>query len=171
MRSSTTAWARWQARHPQTQVLTRATGALRNYNRDPYGSYLPLQGYYADPGVMFPVMHQDSRLPAKRMSLGFRTGRVAIAVDRAHLREQAVLRYRHGDEHFLIVRDEQLDTGWVYRSDTPIELDPANLRFTAEGPQAAELEGLEPLNAFDAMRFAWYAFYPETVLLDGSHGP
>jgi len=166
-----TTWARWQARHPQTQVLTRATGALRNYNRDPYGSYLPLQGYYAAPGLMFPVMHQDSRLPAKRMILGFRSERVAIAVDRAHLREQAVLHYRHGDEYFLIIRDEQLDTGWAYRSDTPIELDPANLRFTAEGPQAAELEGLEPLNAFDAMWFAWYAFYPQTVLLDGSHAP
>jgi hypothetical protein len=166
-----TTWARWQARHPQTQVLTRTTGALRNYNRDPYGSYLPLQGYYAAPGLMFPVMHQGSRLPAKRMILGFRSERVAIAVDKAQLREQAVLHYRHGDEYFLIIRDEQLDTGWVYRADAPIELDPANLRFTAEGPQAAELEGLEPLNAFDAMWFAWYAFYPQTVLLDGSHEP
>lgn len=162
-----TTWARWRARHPHTQVLTRETGALRNYNRDPYGSYLPLQGYYAEPHVMFPLMHQDARLPDKQMILGFRTERVAIAVDKAHLSQRGVLHYRHGDEHFLIIRDAQLDTGWVYRSNAPIELDAARLRFTAEGPQAPELEGLEPLNAFDAMWFAWYAFYPQTVLLDG----
>lgn len=166
-----TTWARWQARHPQTQVLSRTTGTLRNYNRDPYGSYLPLQGYYADPGMMFPLMHQDSRLPDKQMILGFRTERVAIAVDKMHLSKQAVLHYQHGDEHFLIIADQQLDTGWVYRSDTPIELDPANLRFTAEGPQASVLEGLQAVNAFDAMWFAWYAFYPQTVLIDGSPQP
>lgn len=162
-----TTWARWQARHPQTQVLTRETGALRNYNRDPYGSYLPLGGYYAEPSLMFPLMHRDSRLPAKQMILGFRTERVAIAVDKAHLRRQGVLHYRHGDEHFLIIEDAQLDTAWVYRSAAPTRLDPASLRFTAAGPQAPELAGLEPLNAFDAMWFAWYAFYPQTVLLDG----
>lgn len=166
-----TTWARWQARHPHTQVLTRETGALRNYNRDPYGSYRPLQGYYAEPYVMFPLLHSDSRLPAKRMVLGFRSAEVAIAVDKEHLRQQGVLHVRHGDEHFLIIRDAQLDTGWVYRSKAPIELDPAALRFTAEGPQAPELEGLEPLNAFEAMWFAWYAFYPQTVLLDGLHEP
>lgn len=166
-----TTWARWQARHPQTRVLTRETGALRNYNRDPYGSYLPLQGYYAEPKVMFPLMQRDTRLPAKRMILGFRSERVAIAVDKDHLRQRGVLHVRQGDEHFLIIQDAQLDTGWVYRSGAPIELDPAGLRFTAEGPQAPELEGLEPLNAFEAMWFAWYAFYPQTVLLDGSHQP
>ncbi|WP_324734545.1 DUF3179 domain-containing protein [Pseudomonas paeninsulae] len=166
-----TTWARWQARHPQTQVLSRTTGTLRNYSRDPYGSYLPLQGYYADPGMMFPVMHQDSRLPDKQMILGFRTEQVAIAVDKMHLSKQAVLHYQHGDEHFLIIADQQLDTGWVYRSDKPIELDPANLRFTAEGPQSSVLEGLQAVNAFDAMWFAWYAFYPQTVLIDGSPQP
>ena len=166
-----TTWARWQARHPHTRVLTRETGALRNYNRDPYGSYLPLQGYYAEPSVMFPLMHRDTRLPAKQMILGFRSERVAVAVDKAHLSEQAVLHYRHGDEYFLIIADQQLDSGWVYRAEAPIELDLAGLRFTAEGPQASELEGLQAVNAFDAMWFAWYAFYPQTVLLDGSHGP
>ncbi|WP_079202054.1 DUF3179 domain-containing protein [Pseudomonas sp. CC6-YY-74] len=166
-----TTWARWQTRHPQTQVLSRTTGALRNYNRDPYGSYLPLQGYYAEPHIMFPLMHQNSRLPDKQMILGFRTEQVAIAVDKMHLSKQSVLHYQHGDEHFLIIADQQLDTGWVYRSDTPIELDPANLRFTAEGPQASVLEGLQAVNAFDAMWFAWYAFYPQTVLIDGSPQP
>lgn len=163
-----TTWARWQARHPQTQVMTRATGVLRNYSRDPYGSYRPLQGYYANPRIIFPVMHRDTRLPAKQMVLGFRTERVAIAVTKDHLIQQGVLHFQQGDEHFLILHDAQLDTGWVYRSGSPIKLDMTRLRFTKNGPQAPGLEGLKAVNAFDAMWFAWYAFYPQTVLLDGS---
>jgi hypothetical protein len=162
-----TTWTKWKARHPQTKVLTRDTGALRNYRRDPYGSYSPLQGYYAEPYVMFPLMHRDTRLPEKQMILGFRSEGAAIAVDKAHLRRQQALHVQQGGEHFLIIDDEQLDTGWVYRSAAPIHLDLAGLRFTAAGPQVAGLEELEPVNAFEAMWFAWYAFYPLTVLLDG----
>ncbi|UTW08292.1 DUF3179 domain-containing protein [Pseudomonas benzenivorans] len=160
-------WANWRARHPDTLVLTTDTGALRNYRRDPYGSYQPLRGYYAADALMFPVMHEDARYPSKHSILGFRTASVAVAVDKAYLRAQQLIHYRHGDEHFLIIHDPGLDTGWVLRADRPVPLDPASLRFTAEGPQAEGLQGLEPINAFEAMWFAWYAFYPETVLLDG----
>jgi hypothetical protein len=160
-------WANWQARHPETQVLTRDTGALRNYRRDPYGSYNPLQGYYAEPLLMFPVMHQDPRYPGKHSILGFRTAAAAVAVDKRHLREQGLIQHSLGNEHFVIIDDPGLDTGWVFRADRPVALDRAQLRFDATGPQGPGLQGLEPLNAFEAMWFAWYAFYPDTVVLDG----
>lgn len=162
-----TTWGQWKQRYPQTQVLTRETGAMRNYNRDPYGRYTPLQGYYAEPGVMFPVMHQDSRYAAKQTILGFRSEHVAVAVDRDYLRQHRVLHYRHADDYFIVIQDPGLDSAWVLRAKQPVNLDPDDLRFTQEGPQAPGLEGLEPVNAFEAMWFAWYAFYPQTVLLNG----
>lgn len=163
-----TTWSKWKSRYPHTQVLTRATGALRNYNRDPYGSYGPVGGYYASPAPLFPVMHSDNRLSAKQMVLGFRTGQIAVAVERSYLQQQGSVPFQHGDEHFLIIWDEQLETGWVYRASAPIQVDLTSLRFTEAGPQAAGLAQLDQLNVFDAMWFAWYAFYPQTVLLNGS---
>lgn len=53
-----TTWGRWRERHPDTRVLTTDTGYLRNYNRDPYGGYKPVRGYYA-PG------HRPSSLSAR----------------------------------------------------------------------------------------------------------
>ncbi len=160
-------WIDWRARHPQTQVLSTETGALRNYRRDPYGSYNPPQGYYAAEGLMFPVMHADSRYPSKHVILGFRTAELAVAVDKAYLRRQRLIHYQGGGEHFLIIHDPDLDSGWVLRSPVAIELDPKQLRFSAAGPRAPALAGLESVNAFEAMWFAWTAFYPQTVLLDG----
>jgi hypothetical protein len=159
-------WANWRARHPDTQVLTRDTGALRNYRRDPYGGYNPPRGYYADPQLMFPVMHQSPRYPAKHSILGFRTATTAVAVDKRHLREQGVIQQSLAGEHFLIIDDPGLDTGWVFRAEQPAQIDRRAIRFAADGPQAPGLDALEPVNAFEAMWFAWYAFYPQTVVID-----
>ncbi|MDY7081249.1 MAG: DUF3179 domain-containing protein, partial [Halobacteria archaeon] len=41
-----TTWENWRNQHPDTQVLSTDTGFLRNYDRDPYGSYNPIGGYY-----------------------------------------------------------------------------------------------------------------------------
>jgi hypothetical protein len=58
-----TSWERWRAAHPETQVLSTDTGFARNYQRDPYGSYNPLSGYYQpDSFVMFPLMNEDRSL-------------------------------------------------------------------------------------------------------------
>ncbi|HCF4209955.1 TPA: DUF3179 domain-containing protein [Pseudomonas aeruginosa] len=161
-----TTWARWKERYPQTQVLTERTGYMRNYNRDPYGSYSPLHGYYIEPQVMFPVTHSRPELHAKQMIRGFRTSQVAVAINREYLEQQGVVHYQHADRHYLIIQDSRLDTAWVYESDARIALDPATLSFTQDGPQAPELLGLAKVNMIDAMWFAWATFYPQTVLLD-----
>ncbi|MFZ3186174.1 MAG: DUF3179 domain-containing protein [Pseudomonas sp.] len=162
-----TTWAKWQARHPQTQVLSRDTGSIRNYASDPYGGYNPPRGYYAKAATLFPVQYQDPRLHAKQMILGFRSAEQAIVVDRARLKQQGVIYYRHGNDHYVIIADPDLDTGWVFRSATPYVLDREQLRFTSAGPQAPGLDKLEAVNTFDAMWFAWFAFYPATVILNG----
>jgi hypothetical protein len=164
-----TTWERWQARHADTRVLSDNTGYIRNYRRDPYGSYTPLSGYYVpDSFPIFPVMHRDERYPAKQELFGFRTADGAVAVELAHLRENRVLVHKGDRERFLLIHDPGLETAWVYRGEPENIPDPDAIRFGPKGPEHPVLTGLQPVHGFEAMWFAWSAFYPDTVVLDGS---
>jgi len=164
-----TTWEQWRQRHPETRVLSSDTGHMRNYRRDPYGSYTPaVRGYYAESAQpIFPIRDVDDRYPPKREVLGFRTAAGAVAVDREHLAAQGVITYQGEDGAYLIVNDPGLDTGWIYRAAGGSVPDLANVTFGPAGPEHPALEALEPVNGFEAMWFAWYAFYPETVVIDG----
>ncbi|TFH86247.1 DUF3179 domain-containing protein [Billgrantia azerbaijanica] len=164
-----TTWQRWQARYPETQVLTTETGYVRNYRRDPYGSYDPLGGYYRpESRPLFPVMHEDDRLPPKAEVLGFRSPHGAAAVTQSALAAQGVVELAVGESHYTVVHDPGLDTGWVFHNPDQQPIDPEALRFGAEGVSGSGIEGLAPVNAFEAMWFAWAAFYPDTLLVDGA---
>ncbi|MEX2515592.1 MAG: DUF3179 domain-containing protein [Gammaproteobacteria bacterium] len=164
-----TTWGQWRARHPETRVMSTRTGYARNYQRDPYGQYNPLADYYLpDSGRMFPVMNSSRRYADKTTILGFRTADIAVAVDRDYLRSAGVIQHTYMNQYYTIIHDPVLDTGWVYRSDNPVMVDIDSVVFAADGPQAQGLAELESINAFEAMWFAWYSYYPETVVLDGS---
>ena len=164
-----TTWGRWRERHPETRVLSTDTGYFRNYNRDPYGNYNPLRGYYvADTSPIFPVRHSSDRYPPKEEIFGFRSEKNAFAVDRDHLAAEGVVNIQADDEHWVVVHDPGLDTGWVYRSGAPLELEPDTVHFGPGGAEHPALEDLAAVNGFEAMWFAWYAFYPDTVVIDGS---
>ena len=163
-----TTWDRWQARHPETRVLSDNTGYVRNYRRDPYGSYTPLSGYYVpDSFPIFPVMHRDERYPAKEEIFGFRTSSGAVAVDMDHLSEQGALKHDDGSASYLILHDAELGTAWVFRGMPDTVPDSDSIHFGPAGPEHPALGDLEPIHGFEAMWFAWYAFYPDTVVLDG----
>lgn len=164
-----TDWASWKARHPETEVLSRRTGFARNYRRDPYGSYDPKSGYYAGGGTLFPVFAENDHFPIKHEILGFRTTDQAVAVEPSALAAAGLLRHDSENGDFLIIHDPGLGTGWVYRAtggELPSDEDLADLSFTAQGPVSKGLESLEQINAFEAMWFAWYAFYPDTFIID-----
>lgn len=59
-----TTWADWRARHPHTQVLSTATGHVRDYDRDPYAGYERIER------LLFSVEHRDDRFPLKEWVLG-----------------------------------------------------------------------------------------------------
>ncbi|MBA3486041.1 MAG: DUF3179 domain-containing protein [Lysobacter sp.] len=163
-----TDWASWKQRHPETKVLSRQTGYARNYRRDAYGSYNPPSGYYAGGGTLFPVFAKNDRFSQKHEVLGFRTANEAVAIDPAALAKAGHLRHAGKNADFLIIHDPGLGTGWVYRAVSgglPGDEDLADLAFAAKGPTGKALAGLEPINAFEAMWFAWYAFYPDTVVI------
>jgi len=164
-----TTWGRWKARYPDTSVLSNRTGYMRDYQKDPYGQYNPVRGYYkTNSRPMFPVMNKDTRFPAKKVMLGFRTAEATFAVDKDYLREEGIIHHEHNAEHYLVVYDPGLDTGWVYRSKDSIRTEAIDIDFGPDGPRHEFFNGLTSINAFEAMWFAWAAFYPDTNVLDGS---
>jgi len=154
-----TTWDRWRARHPDTRVLGERTGHLRNYNRDPYGTYNPLGGYYRQDATIFPLMHSSSRHRSKDMVVGGRTTDRSAYFLMADLRRERIQR----TASFLAVYDAGLDTGYIYlRGDaTPDVTARADGRYQLVDRvvSAAELP-LERLVSVQAFHFAWHAFYP-----------
>lgn len=162
-----TTWERWKAAHPQTQVLTEDTGHVRDYGRDPYGTYNPAGGYYTDGGVMFSVMNRDDRFHPKEVMLGARTRDGAIAAAKRQLRDDAVLGGTVGDHVYRLVYDAQFDTGWFYRAEEPVTVTADENAYLVddEGPYPPAELPLEPVLTIDAFWFAWAAYFPETALL------
>ncbi len=162
-----TTWEQWRERHPQTEVLTTDTGYVRNYRHDPYGEYNPVSGYYEpNSDRIFPVQHEDDTYAPKHEIFGFRTGAGAIAVDMDHLADEGVLTLEHGEHNYLVLHDDGLGTAWVFRGDESIAA-PQDVTFSPAGPEHTDLDDLEQVNGFEAMWFAWAAFYPETRLING----
>jgi hypothetical protein len=167
-----TTWGAWKARHPDTRVLTEQTGYVRNYNRDPYGSYNPLGGYYLPRSSrLFPVMASSDRFPPKIEIFGFRTEEGAAAITRDALREESVIDMSLGDTHYTVIHDAGLDTGWVFHNPRRVDVSVDGLSFGPEGVTGEGLEGLERVNAFEAMWFSWAAFYPDTRVYTGEGVP
>ena len=164
-----TTWERWTANHPDTQVLSFDTGFAKNYDRDPYGSYNPRQGYYAaDAGPMFPALHTDSRLPPKRVVIGTRTDAGAAAFDKAALRSKKLLTGDLAGAPVVAAYDPELGTGYVFRNPDDRSFEYSDGAVVDGGGETYAPDSLptERLYAFDAMWFAWSGFYPDTTLHD-----
>ncbi|OGA62897.1 MAG: hypothetical protein A3G81_13365 [Betaproteobacteria bacterium RIFCSPLOWO2_12_FULL_65_14] len=141
-----TTWESWKKKHPQTKVLSRRTGFVRNYGRtgDPYGNYLGKdKGYYGSEQLLFRPIFEDKRLHPKAVVVGVRDGAGnAVAVLKDRLRREKRIEARLGDRTVVLTYDPALDSH------------SAAVKATGEW-----------INAFDAMWFAWKGFYPDTQLL------
>lgn len=176
-----TTWARWRATHPDTAVVGTDTGYIRDYTRDPYGSYDPDPGgYYASGSVWFPVLHRSDRFPAKKVVFGLRVEGQRMAIPFRELRSVGAAHFELGGLPLAALYDGSLDTLRVFRRDVEGEVltfDPAPDGFvdretaSAWSPAGEGREGphqgasLTPVNAFNVMWFAWYGFYPDTQVL------
>lgn len=161
-----TSWERWSERYPETLVMTENTGSARNYNRDPYGSYdPPVSGHYStDAGRQpnFPLMaHDDAE--SKRVVVGARTPTGAIAFDKMSLMESSVMTGSIDGTPIVAVADEGLAAGYIYANPDDHEVRRVDGGYEVAGEAASPDElPLDRVPAFDAMWFAWYAFYPDT---------
>lgn len=160
-----TTWDRWRSTHRDTMVLTEETGFARDYGRDPYGSYNPTDGYYADENTLFPPLTTDDSLHPKAVVIGARTEDGAVAVPKEELRERDVVEGSVGSVPYVSVYDADLDTGYVYRNPDPVEVSVRGGDIVVDGESyAPDALPLDRRLGFDAMWFAWYGFYPSTVV-------
>ncbi|MHA2221097.1 MAG: DUF3179 domain-containing protein [Candidatus Thorarchaeota archaeon] len=170
---SWTRWGVWKTAFPDSLVLSTSTGFTRNYQYDPYGSYNNTNSYYYKGNPYFPVMHEDHRLPDKRVVIGIDVYDAQHAVEKQYLREFRVLNLDVGNESVAVFYDEVLDDVRVFNSN----LNGTNYTFTYMSGGFYDQDGgvwsrygtsmhgaLTPVDSFDVMWFAWSAFYPNTGL-------
>jgi hypothetical protein len=165
-----TRWAEWKEAYPDTKVLAKDTGYARNYDNDPYGSYVPNRsGYYSRDSTLFPPLGDDDTFPNKHVVMGARTDGGRIAFETDALRDSGLLSGSVGGTPHLAVYDTALDTAYVYRNP-----DDASFDYEAESGQAVADDGtahdpadlpLDRVYTFDAMWFAWSGFYPSTEVV------
>jgi hypothetical protein len=157
-----TTLSQWRSVYPDTKVLSKALGYARNYNRDPYGNY------YDRDNTIFSNIYKNERFHAKRWVYGARTAEGAVAVTRDLLHDDGTVSITVGETSLLAVHDSRFDTSRFYRH-------PDGGEFTRDGAQIRGPDGtayepdslpLEPVVSMDAYWFAWFAYYPNTVLYE-----
>ncbi len=156
-----TTWERWQDRHPDTEVLSTDTGFARNYNRDPYGSYNPIGGYYSSNNTMFPVMEDFERFHPKHMVIGARTTDNSVMFDLEELADRGIVE----TDSFIAVYDTGLDTARIYLrdSDNAFSFEDGQVIDEASGERYEPHElPLQSVVGVEAFYFAWNAFYPDS---------
>src|SRR3546814_9933332 len=76
-----------------------------------------LGGYYqADAPPIFPLMHENTRLPPKSIVVGARTAKEAVAFSKDRLRESGQLVHEGNRVLFVAVYDQGLDTGYIFET-------------------------------------------------------
>ena len=174
-----TSFERWRAVHPDTVVLSRDTGFVRNYNNDPYGAYNPPRGYYVNTHTLFPPLTRDGPVTynPKRVVVGVREpGGAVVGFLESAVRERGVLTGVSNGTEVVAVYDPSLDTVRTYRNPERRSVEPAPDSEAGSGtdaggvvvdgePVAVDELPLEPVLGFDAMWFAWTRIYPESVIV------
>ncbi|MCA9010575.1 MAG: DUF3179 domain-containing protein [Planctomycetaceae bacterium] len=129
-----TTWTDWKERYPASEVLSLDTGHRRDYSSSPYSSY------FTTPQLMFPVNHEDNRLPRKTRVLGIWSDKSQMAVP------------------------ETLFTG--KGEDTEFESTLDGLKFTvrysSESKSLRVVTADSGLNWMYSLWFAWAALHPQT---------
>lgn len=130
-----TTWSKWRERHPQSEVLSRATGYRRDYRRGPYGNYSETRR------LMFDVSHRPpGDYHPKEYVIGVEVDGQFKAYPFKELRDQGLASFTDelAGERLTILWDAEADSAEIHSS---------------VGNQVTALTGFW---------FAWYAFHPDT---------
>lgn len=130
-------WQEWKERFPKTLILTTETGFSVNYNQKAY------LGYEASPKLFFPVAHKSKRLKKKARVLGLEVNGKYKAYPLATLAKKT-LPYKDVFEGKTIWVQYEGDTRSAYLTD----------------------ENGAEIPTVSLYWFAWYAFHPETTVLE-----
>jgi hypothetical protein len=132
-----TTWADWRARHPETKVLSTDTGYARNYRSSPYG------GYEQSPRLFFRVAN---RAPKDYHPKAWVIGVEVDGVHKAYPFEE--LEARNLERFEDVVNGKPVVVHWNQAA--------SSAWITDDRGNA--------LPSTTAFWFAWYAFFPETLV-------
>ncbi len=124
--SITTTWSQWVELYPQTLVLSRRTGFVRNYNQDPFESFPAFldRGNFA-----FPIWKagQDDRFPPSTLMLTFAIENQLFALN---VEDGEPAAYSAPPEFgsWQVLLDPTVNAGAVYRS----QLEGQAIQLTAQ---------------------------------------
>lgn len=132
-----TTWIDWRTRHPRTLVLSRETGHVRDYGRNPYA------GYEGEDTLMFPVKFRAFGYHPKERVLG-------VEIDGRYKAYPFVELGRTPGEIVDTVAGKSVV-----------------VRFDRTHQSGTVLDGSgQPLPATTLYWFAWYAFHPDTEIYE-----
>lgn len=132
-------WDTWKRRYPKGQVLSKDTGVVRDYTRNPYA------GYEEDRRILFPVDARDSRLHPKEMVYGYigPDGETA-AYPETYVDVDGVIVDEVGGRKITLTKKQDV------------------VRAVGEDASGASVEVLLRPTYW----YSWFAFFPETQLYD-----
>ena len=130
-----TSWADWRERHPNTLVLSTATGFNRDYSSDPYA------GYQSSEAIYFPVNNLDKRYHPKEQVLGVEISGQFKAYPFAELsRTNGLIEDKIGNHKVTIEFNDAHRSARIFDSEN------------------------NEIAAVVAFWFAWFAFHPDTAV-------
>lgn len=169
-------WEGWRSLHPETLVVSSETGARRNYQSYPYGSYDEVD----NSELLFPLARVDGRRPLKERVLGipvgsggqsFPFGELASLGSVAAVEWEDEVVFWDGVREAAMAYSRTLEDG----SELTFQAVEGEIRdngtlsvwnvegLAVSGPLAGTR--LDPVpEAYVAFWFAWAAFHPETDL-------
>ena len=132
-----TNWQQWRSEHPETEVLSRDTGFRRDYGRSPY------RGYEKSPRLFFEVANNaPDTYHRKALVMG-------VSVDGTHKAYPFEELARNGQAHFIdTINGQRLEIHWDKASQSAWAV--------------SQDHGDYPTTT--GFWFAWYAFFPETLV-------
>lgn len=175
-------WSTWRSILElglEGKVLTTNTGFLREYGSDPYGSHELRSSYYFNDSILFPLMTETDKWFPKKTITGIVVDGKPFVLDPIELEKKSEIRFNWQEKSFLIFWDEGLNTTRIFDmsafSDLLIEQETRtlfspsqNLRWDYDGWPLEHESILSAPVYYDAFWFAWYAYFPETTILEVS---
>ncbi len=129
----------WKIQHPNGEVLSRETGAVRFYGQDPYGNY-----YTDNNQIISRVDNTDDRLEAKDFVLGVIINHQAKAYFPPSIKKRGEVVDEFAGKTLVIRYEEDIDAVRISEKKT-------------DGT-------LERINPFPSFWFSWVAIHPGTEL-------
>lgn len=166
-----TSWREWRKQHPDTRVLSIETGFPRDYSAG--AAY---QSYFDSDKTMFPIALRDPRMATKDWVYGIHLNGSAKAWALSKLKNTPLVNDTFSGKNLIILADAENLTVRVYeRGDVTFTEMLPNQQILDENGQTWQLTetGIETINGTKkfsrlpghlAYWFAWYAFFPKTLV-------